>query len=261
MQPLTKSTFALHLDSVSFEVRYAFGHTYLDRCGQTIVDVERTLEGWVPGDTSVQSGTLAHPASGASMQFSPDRFVFASTSPSDVAGLAATAAAVWDIVRLNLGLSEWVRIGCRFQYLLPKASSDEVEKAMLRAPMRVALVPSSKGEVLQWPEGFQQTQQQPSVTFERGGVQYRVGMMSIIRTEGVSTSTLVATNPRLLPRNRRQARLDAIRARQQYERNPTFALHFDIDCFTEDPDAVNARQFILDQHAEAKKFLFLVDRL
>jgi len=184
VQPVPKSNFTLHLDSVSFEVRYAFGYTYLDRCGQTIVDVERTLEGWVPGDTSVQSGTLAHPATGASVQFSPDRFVFTSTSPNDVDGMAISAASVWDIVRLNLGLTEWVRIGCRFQYLLPKASPEEVDKAMLRAPMRVALMPSSTGEVLQWPEGYARCDKPARSTSEQAkGAPRRHSSPAAIRTK------------------------------------------------------------------------------
>jgi hypothetical protein len=258
---VTNQTFALHLDSVSFEVRYAFGHTYLDRCGQTLVDVERNIEGWVAGDTDVQSGALANPSTGDSVRFSPERFVFTATQPREVSHLASTAAAIWGIVRLNLGLSEWVRVGARFQYLLPKSSSEDVERALLRAPMRVVLVAPSPGAGLSWPEGFIQTAQQPSATFKKDGLQYRVALMSIIRAEGVSASSLIATNPRLLSKNRRQARLDAIKARQNYERNPSFAIHLDVDCFAEDPEEVEAESFIVAQAAEAGKFRFLVDGL
>ena len=257
---MAKQTFPLRLDAFTFEVKYAFGYTYLDRCGQVIVDAERNYDGWVPGSTSSLSGILENPGLAATVRFSADAFAFSATRVDDLSALAASAEDLWGVVRLNLGLSEWVRIGCRFQYLLPKSSLGEVERTLMRAPLRVALYDET-GRTIDWPEGYAATKQQPSITLQREGVEYRVTLQSVTRIEGVSTSALVRTNPRLLPRNRRKAQLDAIKARQSYARDPTYALHLDIDCFVEDPTDARAREFILAQHECAKDLRFVVNGL
>jgi hypothetical protein len=258
---VAQEPFKPRLDSLSFEVRYAFGHTYLDRCGQTIVDIERGYPGWVPGSTDPHGGNLENPSMRATVRFSPDSFAFASVrpEPEGVPGQAAVAEQLWSVVKRNLGLDEWVRVGCRFQYILAKENSDQVERALMAAPMQVVL--NDHGGNHEWPSGYTRRQQQPTVVLERDGISYRIAMRSIIRTEGISAAALIHTNPKTLPRNRRKAQLAAIQARMAYARQPEHAVHLDIDCYTEDPDAVNAADFIVRQHERTEDFRFLLEGL
>ena len=99
------------LDSLTFEVRYAFGQTYLDRCGQTLVDIERLGTGWITGDVNPNGGNIENPATDCAIQFDTQRFAFtASRIQGNLRAMAAACATTWDIVRANLALNEFVRV-------------------------------------------------------------------------------------------------------------------------------------------------------
>ena len=69
------------LDSLSFEVRYAHGHLYLDRCGQTMVDIEKRYEGWAPGQIDVNSGAIEKFDDNFNVQFNVNRYNFFAMFP------------------------------------------------------------------------------------------------------------------------------------------------------------------------------------
>jgi hypothetical protein len=48
------------LQKIVFELRYAQGHRYLDRCGETFIEIEDRVPGWVPQEVTPSSGALIH---------------------------------------------------------------------------------------------------------------------------------------------------------------------------------------------------------
>ena len=61
-------------------IRFVQGYRYLDRCGEVLIRLERGLdEGWIPGETSPQSGNLLNSRLGMQTHFSSELMRFQQT--------------------------------------------------------------------------------------------------------------------------------------------------------------------------------------
>lgn len=230
------------LDSLSIEIRYAFGHTYLDRCGQTMVDIERSGTGWVAGEANPNSGTMENPSLDATMWFDTQRFALSAPRVKSLPSLAGACEALWRVVQANLGLNEIVRFGCRFHWMLPCAALDQAESVLRRLPLNIS-VPEAIGAKYE-------TTRRSLVAVLRGesGIEYRVALDGIQRLEGLPVSVLMTTEPRLLPKHRRQAQLEFIKRRASYDSNPQYGVHLDVDCVEIAPPKVSPAAFVLAQN-------------
>src|ERR1700723_3746037 len=165
------------LGELALEVRYAYGHGYLDHCGQTLIDIERSQPDWVAGDPTPQSGTLQNPKRNYNIAFDSHRFVITSLRPHDTKDFADEAQSLWAIVRDNLGLSDFLRLGCRFNYYLPTRSIEESEAKLAAASLNVT-----------YSETLKEKQFKPKframvLTLEREGLDYRAGIRGETKTE------------------------------------------------------------------------------
>lgn len=230
------------LDSIVFQVIYGGGYTYLDRCGQSLVDIERARPDWVPGEVNVFAGSINNEKLGMSVTFTVDRFNFSASKQPGVGDAAEEAQSLWEIVRENLNLSEYVRVGCRFQWILAKKSTEAAEHALAKGEFNVQTPPS-------WlKSGFEQVSRSVVAGFKRGSVEYRVALQAGTRTEGVSpTLALTAIEPRMLPKGRREAQLAAIKNRQTYNRDPMYVVNLDVDCATYGPSLVKPSLYMVEQ--------------
>ena len=197
-----------------FQVVYGGGYTYLDRCGQTIVDIERSRPDWSAGDVNPYVGNVTNEPLRMAMSFNVSTFDLNVMRFSDLDVACLEAQALWDVVRENLALTEYVRVASRFHFLLAKTTIEDAEKAMVKAGMQLTL-PNA------WTEaGFSPTTRMMVAGVKRAGVEYRVGLQTVTRTEGLLPSSLVTTDPRMLPAGRKQARLNALKNRQSYRGCP-----------------------------------------
>lgn len=243
LPPLTPMAdrFEPFLGELAFEVRYNYGYSYLDRCGQTLIDIERAKPDWVAGDVNPQSGTIQNPKKNYVVAFDAKRFAISGMRPHDIKAFAEEAQSIWAIVRDNLGLSDFLRAGCRFNYYLPTRSTEESEAKLAKAGLNVI-----------YPEEFQEKGYKPKfrelvVTLERKGIEYRTGLRGVTRTEITTpASSLITTDPRLLPAHQREARLEAIKVRAAYNRSPEYAIHLDIDCAQFEPQQLKPDVYILE---------------
>lgn len=236
------------LDSFVFQVIFGAGYTYLDRCGQTMVDIERARPDWVPGEVTVQSGNMANEKSGMNLLFSWDRFNFTAMRGPVVEEAAAEAQVLWDVVRENLNLSEFVRVGVRFQWILAREKLEHAERALEKAAFNVVL-PST------WKEaGFAQANRSMVAGLQRDGVEYRVALQAGTRTVGLSPAMLAtAVEPRMLPKGRQDAQKEAVKNRQKYNVDPMFVVNLDVDCVTFTPASVKPRAYIEEQFAVVQR--------
>jgi hypothetical protein len=182
--------FEAFLGELTFEVRYDYGYSYLDHCGQTLIDIERSKSDWVAGDVSPQSGNLQNPKMNYFVAFDVKRFLISGVRPRDTKTFAQEAHSIWATVRENLGLSDFLRAGCRFNYYLPTRSTEESEAKLARAGLNVTY-PKDLGD-----KDYEPKFREMVVTLERKGVEYRIALRGVTRTETATpASSLITTDP------------------------------------------------------------------
>ena len=145
-------------------------------------------------------------------------------------------------MRDNLGLSDFLRIGCRFNYYLPTRSIEDSEAKLANASLNV-IYPDTLKE-----KEFKPKFREMVLTLERGGIEYRIGLRGVTRSEGaILASSLIVTDPRLLSIHQREARLEALKAQSAYSKNPEYAVHLDIDCAQFEPEHVKPNAYLLER--------------
>jgi hypothetical protein len=231
------------LYSVIFEVKYAQGYVYLDRCGQTINDIQNDLKGWtVVASPSPDTATLSRVSKDFIVSFNSDRFNFTANYASETHPdqTCQDAAALWKIIKGNLGLTSFYRMGCRLNYNIPFLSWDEAKAftatAMLSAPIFHPLIDNS----------FELLHSSDSSCFAKDGIEYRLEVSPIQRAEGVDPNRLVIAEGRSLPKGQRQARLDYQKRIAKYSRDPMFVVQLDVDCVWYDPEEVDVVKYMKD---------------
>src|SRR5579863_6636799 len=62
------------LDTFIFQVTFGAGYTFLDRCGQTMVDIERARPEWLASTATPMSGVMTNEVLRTNLAFNWDRF-------------------------------------------------------------------------------------------------------------------------------------------------------------------------------------------
>lgn len=216
-------------DRLIFEVRYAFGHLYFDRCGQTLLDIEKDCEGWYVFPATPQQAVLEKPDISATAQFNSDSFSLtvekANKTPFE--NIVKDILALWSIIKGNLALEDFSRIGCRFHFLLPTTSIEDSERLLKKSEFNLIIPKSFQNENL----GLY-TRDMVGV-FLKEDTNYRVQLNGITRTEGMNPNSILRANPKSLSKKQREYRLAKLKSMKEYSANPMFAVHFDVDCYKE----------------------------
>jgi len=246
------------LDSLSFEVRYAYGSLYLDRCGQTMVDIEKRFAGWITGPADPNSATMENFEDNFKVQFNSNKYNFFATKPSSqsIEYIAETAAKIWKVILANLNLEEFPRIGCRAQYLLATKSIEAANNLIKKSSLKIE-IPSQITE-----DGFSLKSNKVDVVFINDEIEYQVKLEPIIRSESVNPSALVSVEPRSLPKNQQEALLNKLKGLNDYSVNPMYAVQLDVDCSQYHPESFSVEEYINGRHkVVCDKFYFLLEEL
>ncbi|MCP3963426.1 MAG: hypothetical protein GY719_36785 [bacterium] len=227
----------VRLDKVAFEIKFAFGHIYLDRCGQVLVEIERTMPGWVAGEVSPNSGRVQCPAHRQVANFNTEGFHIIASRPHNLDTFCDHATSLWRILRSNLGLDNLIRIGARFYFLLPAKDLEQVDERIANADLNVRL-PSRLDAA------YTPIRRHIVVILKREEVEYRVELSGVERTESIPPPKGLP-DPRLLAKHQQKARIDQMRWREAYDKNPMYAVSLDIDCVQYEPEtSVNPDRYI-----------------
>ncbi len=236
---------SLIFDSLSFEMRYAFGHSFFDRCGQILVDIERGCEGWISSEATAQGGMLNRPDKDYSVSFNNNQFNFSvrRAFKLELDEIAKEVNLLWRIVRANLNVDEFIRIGSRFFYLLPTRSIAESEKFIKKSNLNI-----------QYPEniineGYEVFTRHMHTSFKKDGVEYMINLEGIRRAYGMDPSKLAVTDPKTLHIKQREARLAELQRVSEYSIDPMYGVQLDADCVIYEPEEdISIEDFILSQH-------------
>jgi hypothetical protein len=230
-------------DYAAFEIRYASGHLYFDRCGQVLLDVERKCPGWTITSATTQTGALENPSRWLVLNFSNQIFNFVAQKAwkLEIGEIAREISGLWNIVQANLGLEEFLRIGLRLNYLLATESEEEAQRRLKKAEINLKMPQA----VLD--DGYSIKTQQLIAVFVRGGTEYRVELAGVTRHEGLVPSDLVKSDPRILSKRQKEIRIAKLKQIAEYSANPTFAVGLNVDCVQFSPETLSVEEFILKQ--------------
>jgi hypothetical protein len=89
--------FEIFLGELTFEVRYDYGYSYLDHCGQTLIDLERSHPDWIAGDVNLQSGSLQNPKMNYVAAFDIRHFAISGFRTRDTKAFAQQAQSLWSM--------------------------------------------------------------------------------------------------------------------------------------------------------------------
>lgn len=228
---------------IIFELRYAQGHRYLDRCGETFVEIENRAPGWIPQEVSPSRGALVHLDKEILFSFNSYKLDAAQDHPKDTKEFREQIALLTDIVCKNLGISTFVRIGLRLFFLYPAASMEEAEEMV-----RQSKVATPNPKIVQIFGSVPQAQKHIFI-FQNEQVGRRIEIGALRREEGRLVPELLSVEPRNLPKGQREALTKKLLETKRYSEDPRFSLQVDIDNYENDPEAFSVPSFI-EKHEE-----------
>lgn len=229
-----------------FEIRYPFGHVYLDRCGQTLVDIERECEGWIAAEANPQGTIINRPDKDYVVRFNTSEFNFTARRAFriEIKEIVKEISMLWRIVQANLNLDEFIAIICRLFYILPTRSIEDSERVIKKSKLNI-----------QYPNtivngDYEIITRHPHTTIKKMGVEYILNFTGMRRAHGLDPSKLALTDPRTLPKHQREARLAELKRVNEYSINPMYGIQLDVECIIYEPDEdISVEDFILAQHA------------
>lgn len=237
------SQFKSHLHSLAFEIKYASGFLYVDRCGQTLIDIEKGVEGWCANTPDLNAGVIAHNEKQFRAEFNTKRFNFfvKNADEYEISSIAEEVKKIWGIIQANLGLDDYTRIGYRPEYILPTYSLESAEKKLNQSKFKIAIPDRLiNGH-------YEIKSQDIDATFANGEVEYHVQLHSVIETAAIDPSVMFRGDIRALPKNQKKMRIKQMKELKQYTANPMFAIKLDIDCIKYQPKKVAPDNFIKEQ--------------
>lgn len=232
-----------HFEKLAFELRYAKGHRYLDRCGETLIEIEEKLPKWIPQEINPSGGLLANLEKDISFSFDSYRLAATQENPITTTDFQEYVTPLVDIVCKSLGLSEFIRIGVRFYFLFPAESTERAEQ-MVRQTKFVNIT----SDMVQTC-GPNITAQSHVVVFENGNEGRRIEIGGVRREHGKLAPKLLTVQPRFLPKGQREALLRKTQETKRHEEDPRFAMLLDVDNYEQEPESFNLRAFI-ERHEE-----------
>jgi hypothetical protein len=238
------SAFEVYLGALHIQYHYEHGYTYLDRSGQTLVEIETECEGWTVEDISIHSGRMVDSLRRRSIVFDPRSFTYSDQKPTQPENSIASANHLWKIVQRNLGLDDLVRVGIRAQFFKPVHSPEDGERILAAAQFNIHSPPSLEKA------GYKMAIRHPLAVFRRPPLEFRVELNTVRRFQGMASPTEILTSEsRRLTKPRQAIQAKLLEEKQQYSRNPTHAVQLDVDCSQyalPSPSTAFLRDFALD---------------
>lgn len=240
-----------------YEVRYKFGYTYLDRCGRTLNRIMREKPAWMPyiDEPNPQKAPLININNRSAFNFSALKYDLAleqkignkaSLTKNNIREFQEDADYLSKIINEELGLQEFTRIGFRIWYLIGTDSNMDSDKwissfGVLKIDDLVAEIFNGRIENRNF-----------TIIFEGQDRKFRISVNSVERkdTSSFFDENVLKMQPRQLPKNQKQHLIKKLQASQALASNPPYAVMIDIDSYIENPESVDAVDFIsnsLDQ--------------
>lgn len=228
-------------DNMHFQIAYTSGHLYFDRCGQCLNDIEGSCEGWLATSVDIQTGCMERPDKSFSLNFNNHQFTFSiqKAFKVDIKDIANEVAKLWKIIQANLGLDDYLRVGCRINYFLATKSLEESERRLKKAELNINIPKRLISS------GFNIKNRNMTVVLTKDDIEYRIQLHGVTRYEAIHPDAIMKTEPRFLSKKQDQFRIARINQLAEYTANPMYAINLDVDCGQVKPINPSVEEYIL----------------
>lgn len=249
--PPIRKTEAL-LQKLVFELRYAYGNVFLDRCGSILDRILRNYPEWTFRDDQVspQGAPLVSMENACRFTFGTKSCDFAierssgdpPISPEQLAKFTSQVDELTSVVIDQLGLSEYVRIGFRAWFVFGCKNIDAAED-WLRGLGVVQVDP----RLLEAFGVDRTTAVSTAVVMEGVDRRFRIGLNTVEISQ--KPKGIAGIQPKQLHKKQRELR------KRLLKQNPETGVMIDIDAYQEDPEVVQPREFVESSYSAYIKAL------
>ncbi len=235
-----------------FEVRYERGYRYLDRCGETMLALEESLEQltgalWMPAEAKPTGARLVCPDLDTVIAFDTTRLVVDQT-PGERPQFSNIAEEAYAVVKTQLVLQTIVRYGSRNVY---RVARDSVSDA------RTLAVKFSAKPFPKIADEWKLKDTDLNCTFHKDedrGMRVVLKAAQSVNAPVQIPSDQLEAHPRTLSKGQRKAFLDYIDRKKRREQDPSAWVVVDLDCFHMRP-GMRIEEFLQDAGASHSEFL------
>lgn len=237
----------LLLHRIVFEVRYADGSLYYDRCGRVIRRFKKSTKWISERAVAIDRAVLRSMESGLQFTFGVDKLDSTleqqqggpELTPDVVDAFVAETADACELVQDELALEQLTRVGVRAWYFVPAGSTKEAETWMSSLglfSLNPNLATAFGGDF----EGSSAT-----AVIKGEDCHYRIALASGERTHQHSHwLSMIVNDPKALHSDQRKLYREKARIEHLKTHNPEFVAILDIDAYVEDPVECDARYYI-----------------
>ena len=234
----------LILHRIVFEARYLQGYRYLDRCGETMVDIESSNPDWKLNNVNVNSGQMVNVNENITLSFNIDKLDLSKNNVEDknVTPFLTHSVALTKIISKNLGIERFSRYGLRYWLLLPVKSATEGRKILSKC--KTFSVNKEIEEIFK----SKIKDAGAVIVLEDKNYGHRISI-SMAYKDGSNlergASKLLNTPPHKLPSNiRKKAVVAQANFRKQQNESPDVSILIDVDSYINEPQMEDLEGFI-----------------
>lgn len=217
----------LLLEQIVFEVKYKQGYRYLDRCGETMIEIENKLPGWIAGEAIPTGGKMRNEGENMTFNFDSLKFDIAKQNAKDLQNFITHSKTIFNIVSSNLGLEEYKRFGLRCWFLFPVNSQSDGRKILSECKTY------SVNKDIEKLFGKSIKDTSIVVVLEEEQKSHRISLTMVYKSkEDIikdDSNKLLETPPHKLPTGQKEALRAQLQRRKKQKEQPEMAILIDID--------------------------------
>lgn len=244
----------LILQKIVFEARYKQGYRYLDRCGETMIEAENKIKGWIAGEAAPTGGYMVNEAENMFFSFSSLKLDMSQhyANINDYESFVNYSIRFFDLVSKNLGLKEYLRFGLRYWFLY---SVDSVEAGRELLHKSHIFGDNKRVEEI---FGKKVKDKSAVIVLEEEGKGIRISLALALRKEmemdiKVEQSEPLSTPSHKLPKGQKEALMKQLKKIKKSKEDPDVAILLDIDNYINYPQAEYMNNFIKESIELTKK--------
>ncbi len=212
------------LNRVILEMRYNEGFLYWDKCGATLLDIQKGFHEWKWKNISTELTRLENHTKNMELVFNYENIRFIQNEVENLNQFKLAAGQITPLIVEKLDIKKFKRVGNRYLYVFPLENPDQGKKIIQKSSL--IEIPNKKLSLF----GGEPTKTAFVVHIENGNSHYRIELVGIERIEE--------------PKN--------VRINERF--NPKYGLRVDVDIAT--VNEVNASDFDCSGFIQSnKKFL------
>ena len=229
------------LRQLVFEARYFKGYRYLDRCGETMLDIESKVEGWSARDASPQSGNMINEEKGITFSFSSNKLnlVRDRIQNMDSNDFFSHSKSILNIVSENLGINEFDLFGVRYWFFYPVKTLEEGRKILSNC--KIYSVRSDIEKI------FNKSIKDTSIVIilEEENIGYRIAISIVHKEERLLNKGQLLLKPaHMYSKNQDKILIDQLKEKKKQKESQEMAILIDVDSYNKNPKLEEYDDFI-----------------